>query len=235
MKYIRLRDRVRWKYPSLSPEEKEERYYKYWQTLPKEACPFLTYDSIRRLGHAACLPASRMQQAIRLATVRLQSSAKAQFVADAIGKLQHFASPAAGTVLLSRCGDDSRVVWHPRFLAGLDVEHTAYAICHEAAHLALDSQRTAVKCYGYRPPSAYVLAFNVASDLEIEQLLSDLRDIRIPGVFQLGGFCPYFWVDLDFPEGLDTAGYYEHLAPYAKSRWSPYREACRRLDEQRGI
>lgn len=235
---------VRWQYPSLSPEEKRERYEKYrqeqereqdaryyehWLTLPTRLRDDLSYDRLCDLGATGCLPVTKMQQAIEIATERLLASDKARFVADAVTQLQHFVAPVGNSVGVGSQGDLGKTAWHPMFLAKMSVEHTAYAICHEAAHLALDSQRTAVKCHGYTPQYDCAMAFNVAADLEIEQLLSELRDIRIPKIYVIGGFCDLLNVTLDLPEGLTTEGYYEYLVVIARSRSNPYQEARRRL------
>lgn len=123
------------------------------------------------------------------------------------------------------------LLWKPEFLDTLSVEHTAYVICHEAMHVLLDSEATALRLCGPKPDPEQLQCYNVAADLEIEQLLCDLRDIAPPDIIRLGDDrkCPLLGVNLGFKEGLDTDTYYRLLWSQCRSEPTPLRLAMLKL------
>jgi len=198
--------------------------------IHKPSC-YMTYEILVEAGESGCVPFDKLPSAIKLAGERLEASDKARPARPIIDTLSHLFHPSYATVSVgTNMHLGNVVIWGPEFYQTLSVEHMAYAICHEACHLHLDTMATAKKIFGWDKPDAEQFhVLNLASDLEIEQLLSDLRDIRIPNVVSLGERrCRHIGLVLDFKPDRDTYYYYHVIMSHCKRTTTPIRRAMNR-------
>jgi len=178
---------------------------------------------------------SMMREAFDLAIDRMVDSgdSRLQQIGRIIPSFAHTLSTCINSVGVLKEHRGYWLVWNPDFLRDNPVEHTAYAICHEGAHVLLEDRVNPTTICGTPSPDEEQLrCFNVAADLEIEQLLAEIRDLKPPLAFRLGKdmYCPLLGHRLDFPPGRDADLYYHRLWYKSQKITTPLR---RWMNEQK--
>jgi hypothetical protein len=185
------------------------------------------------------MPYVKMREALDMAIERMlaASDERTQQIGRIIPTLLHSQSAMFRAVFVRHdCYGGSWIMWNPEFLDSRPVDEIAYAICHEGAHVLLDWKSQVKQLCGDNPDAEQLACLNIAADLEIEQLLAEIRDIRPEYVFRIDKWqsCPVTQLGFNVMPGKDTKWYYEGFWYKAQKHPTPVRDAINRMKAEQG-